>query len=523
MKKKFFFLPLFAALVFTGCSTDGDGLNENNGDENKGYGYVAVNIVQPKSIGTRAASDGFEYGSNDENKAEIGLFFIFNTEGNTMYGNPQRLSLTDTENTGSPEVEKIYNSVLVIDGVSTKPENLQIVCVLNAPVGLETGITTLDALTEKTADYSTHNPGTFIMTNSVYKDGQTKVLGATVEEGNIAKSAAAALASPVEIYVERVVAKVRAKSDNSFNNQGAKPEVDGTEKTLNIHVTGIEIANIAQTSYLLKNIEGITYNWAWDASNKRSYWETVPTDLTYGNKSYNQIATSDFDIQNVNYTEYIQPNTSDQKTAVLVTAELLDGTTPFDFVYLRGGYFKPDNALALIADYVANNGYWKKTGDNTYSQLAKDDFEWENNKDNTTLTWLESYEVVAKVKAGIEMYKKDGDSYTSVNLNEVNSLLSGNAESHPYVARYYKEGKCYYFVNIDQSSVASATAHTYDGVVRNHIYELALNSIQGIGTPVFDPEDVIIPEKPEDETLWYLAARINVLAWKLVSQTIDFN
>lgn len=528
MKKKLLYVPFLAALAFAGCSNDDDPVEGGN-DEGKDYGYVAVNVAQPKSIGTRAAGEGFEYGSEDENKAESGLFFIFSADGNTLYGSPQRLALTGSGEGNAPEVERIYNAVLVIDGAATAPTaGLQIVCVLNAPAKLETGITTLDELTGKMEDYSTHTAGTFIMSNSVYKSGDAKVLGAKVDDSNIKKSAAEALVNPVDIYVERVVAKVRAKGTETFDNQNAPTVVDGKDKLLNIKITGIEIANIAQSTYLFKSIEGVDYTWAWDVNNKRSYWETVPSGLTYSNKSYEDIVIAsgdDFDIKNTDMTEYIQPNTSDQKTAVLVTAELLDGTTPFDFVYLRGGYFTPDNALALIAEYAANNGFYKKTGDNAYSQLATSDFEWENKVDNTSLTWLESYEVVAKVKSSVtELYKKENNTYVQATATDINTLLAGSADSHPYVARYYKDGKCYYFVNIDQSSLADpdVSAHTYDGVVRNHIYDLTLNSIKGIGTPVFDPKDVIIPERPEDEELYYLAAQINVLAWKLVSQTVDF-
>lgn len=545
MKKKLFFLPFLAALAFAGCSNDDDpaGGNENEGED---YGYVAVNIVQPKSIGSRAAGNGFEYGTDDENKAETGLFFIFNTDGTkyAMDNNPQSLALTtyksedDANSAVTPEVEKIYNAVLVIDGATTVPTaELQIVCVLNAPADLAaSSISSLSDLTAKIANYSAHTPGTFIMSNSVYMDGTNKILGAKVETDNISKSALGALNNPVQIYVERVVVKVRTKGVPSFTNEGANPTIDGAEKTLNIKITGIEIANIAQTSYLFKNIENISYSWAWDATNKRSYWETVPANLTYGNKSYNTIVNESpkdgegntFDITKVNTTDYIQPNTSAQETAVLVTAELLDGTTPYDFVYLRGGYFTPDNALALIAQYAANNGYYKKTSaegvtPEVYSQLSATDFEWENKLDNTSLTWLERYEVVAKVKSTVSnLYKKDGATYTSATAAQINTLLAGTESSHPYVAQYYKDGKCYYFVNIDQSSIASAAAHTYDGVVRNHIYDLTLNSIKGIGTPVFDPDDVIIPERPDVENLYYLAAQINVLAWKVVNQTVDF-
>ncbi len=531
--KKIFLLPLFAALTFTGCSSDEEVINQE-ASGNKEYGYVAVNIVQPTSISKRDASSGFEYGSNEENEAKTGLFFIFDDSGNKV-GNAKEVVLSGEGTGNSPEVERIYNAVLVIDGLDgNKPTTTkQIVCILNAPSGLtDTSISTLSDLEGQIADYSISNPGAFIMTNSVYKDNGTKVLGTTILDENIVNSAEAALNNPVDIYVERVVAKVRANSTASFDNQGASITVGGETQTLTIKVTGIEIANIAQTSYLFKNITDINkeWTWVWDATNKRSYWETIPAAMTYGNKSYENIVndskpeSGDFNINNVtSFSQYIQPNTSEQKTAVLVTAELYNGTDPYDFVYLRGGYFTPKGALGLIADYVANNGYWKKT-ESGYSQLDIPDFKWENKIDNPALTWLESYEVVARVNDGIEMYKKDGNNYTAVDLSDVNSLLSGDADNHPYVAQYYKDGKCYYFVNIDQSSVAGAgvKAHTYDGVVRNHIYDLTLNSIKGIGTPVFDPKDVIIPDRPKDEELWYLSARVNVLAWRLVKQTVDF-
>lgn len=543
MRKKALFFPVLAALMLAGCSNDDDlttGGNENEGKT----GYIAVNIVQPKTIMGRAVSeDDFEDGSEVENYAQTGLFFIFNADGTQRIGESQTLSLTGNTSGSNidPAVERIYNAVLVVDGQETEPENnLQIVCVLNAPSGLES-VTKLSELQQKIENYDAHTEGTFIMTNSVYKDDDDEILGATVDETNIAQSADKALANPVQIYVERVVAKIRAKSGGEFNNQGAEINMGNDTKQLKINITGIEIANIATTSYLFKNIESINYTWAWDVANKRSYWEIVPTSLKYDNQSYNQIKEDDFDIKNVDLTQYIQPNTSGQKTAVLVTAELQeeDGT-PYDFVYLRGGYFTPDDALTLIAERAAKEGYWKKTGDNPvkYSQLSPEDFEWEDIHDNSSLTWLKSYEVVAKVKSNItELYKYDKDSdkddkyVKQDDVTAINTWLAGSADDHSNVARYYKYGKCYYFVNIDQTSVANSMlaegstsyeAHTYDGVVRNHIYNLTLNSIKGIGTPVFDPDDVIIPERPNEENLYYLAAQINVLAWRLVNQTVDF-
>jgi len=167
-----------------------------------------------------------------------------------------------------------------------------------------------------------------------------------------------------------------------------------------------------------------------------------------------------------------------------------------------------------------------------YTSIVADDIEWVNNEDlkaetgSGEISWLESYEVVARVKSSVtDLFINNAGTYTSTTTTVINTDLAGTEASHPYVARVYTDGKCYYYVNIDQSPVAGTgtTAHTYDGVIRNHIYDLTLNSIRGVGTPVFDPEDVIIPDQPTDETLWFIGARVNVLKWRIVKQNVDFS
>lgn len=577
MKTKFFVLSLIAAMSLTGCSTDDD-LDNGKEDGSNRYGYVAVNIVQPKSTSTRVNSaDDFEDGTEAENTAQTGMFYIFDSSGKNMYGAPQEIALSGNNQptTEPPYEERLYNAVLVIDGVKDKPTNAyQIVCVLNAPASLKAAsINTLTDLKSKIGDYSNSKDGEFIMSNSVYyNNNPTLVTGAIVTSDKIKSSPDQALANPVEIYVERVVAKIRAQAATTFQNNGAPITVDGKQKQLTIKVTGIEVANIAQKAYLLKKIDNSITNLAWNWSNPggnyRSYWEIVPEvgdgddQLTFGNKSYTEIVNKskpatggDFDIATLSgFQEYVQPNTCEtQKTAILVTAQLLADGQPFEFVYLRGGYFTNDEAgdtgsaaLNLIAEYVATSGYWKKTGTNpdAYTQLSAKDFEWKNNEDfkaagQPEIEWLERYEVVATVKSTVTdpIYERGTDAngnttWTESSVDKINERLRGDATSHPYVARVYKQGMCYYYVNIDQTPVANDNKnagqtedfadHTYDAVIRNHIYDLTLNSITGIGTPVFDPDDVIIPQRPDNESLWYLSARVNVLSWRLVKQTVDF-
>ena len=81
MIKKRYFLPLLAALALSSCSSEDNVINDE--PENNTPGYLAVNIVQPKSVGSRAdAEDQFEDGTDEENSASEGLFFIFTDDAN---------------------------------------------------------------------------------------------------------------------------------------------------------------------------------------------------------------------------------------------------------------------------------------------------------------------------------------------------------------------------------------------------------------------------------------------------------
>lgn len=53
------------------------------------------------------------------------------------------------------------------------------------------------------------------------------------------------------------------------------------------------------------------------------------------------------------------------------------------------------------------------------------------------------------------------------------------------------------------------------GVVRNHLYNLTINSITGLGTALRDPKQPIVPAK--EEANQYIAARLNILAWKVAN------
>jgi hypothetical protein len=56
------------------------------------------------------------------------------------------------------------------------------------------------------------------------------------------------------------------------------------------------------------------------------------------------------------------------------------------------------------------------------------------------------------------------------------------------------------------------------GVVRNHWYQVTVTDILKVGNGVFDVDEPIVPSY--DPSTYYLAAELNILAWKIVTQSV---
>lgn len=517
MKKIAFFCSALAVVSLASCSSDEPMVEGNDKTlptpvEGEGS-FISFNIVTP--AGTRA--EDFENGEGNENAVKDATFLFFDAQGNATQ-TPQTQELTWTDGgTTTPAVEKISEATVVIAG-NTQPT--QVLVILNAPEGEDfSGWTLNDVLTKKIANYGSHDENTFIITNSVYQVSGKDVV-ATDITGKTFDTKEKALESPVDIYVERVVAKVTA--ENKLAGKISTTTVLG--KTLTPEIQAIEVANIAEKSYLFKSLSGCG-EWPtkplgeWnDATNKRSYWATCPSPMTYDNKSYNEI-NGNLD----NFTEYIQENTTGIKnaSAVLVTAVLKDAAgKAVSFVEWGGNYYDTEAFKAQFATILKNAGYrvdTEATVGDRYVTIDEDEIRYltaEEHEAYFEAGILKGWQMAAKLNVAkdTKLVKKVGDKYENVeDVEEINNFLLKSEN----LVKYWNEGKCYYFVNIAHDRVANV------GVVRNHVYKLSLNSLKGLGTPVFNPGEDIIPEKPSDD-LWYMAAKINILKWRILTQGVDF-
>ena len=79
---------------------------------------------------------------------------------------------------------------------------------------------------------------------------------------------------------------------------------------------------------------------------------------------------------------------------------------------------------------------------------------------------------------------------------------------------YWANGKTYYYVELEHQT-------NHFGVVRNHLYNVNLTAISGLGTPVPNTEKIIIPEKPGDSDMnTYISANVVIMSYRIVNQNV---
>lgn len=135
-----------------------------------------------------------------------------------------------------------------------------------------------------------------------------------------------------------------------------------------------------------------------------------------------------------------------------------------------------------------------------------------SNPDVTDKDWQAIVKVKAKTPQIYTISVVSGKKIaTPVTQETVNASFKNIA-----TFKYWNEGRTYFYTDIEHNG-------NICGIVRNHLYKLTINSITGFGTPVPDPDKEIIPEKPTDDENSYIAAKVEILSYKVVSQSVDLN
>ena len=547
MKLSGFLVGTLACTLFAACSNE-ENSAINSGQEEGQLSYVAVNIVNANPTGSRVEGGKYENGKGNENAITKARFYLFNASGNpyTVTTNEapgtveatNYVDITTLEGQGKdePNVESIKKGVLVFKGTTTELPT-SIVAVLNPPATL-TGSKSLSDLQTAIADYSSTT--SFVMSNSVYASEGTEVV-ATDIVGKVAQNQPDAEANPVDIYVERVLAKVRVTFSKADKENQYKVSEDG-EPAVYAKILGWAVTRTADKSNLLKDIDpawdDMTLGFTWnDEPFHRSYWATTPATVTLEKKSQNEIindqkpATPE-GATNISVPRYCQENTkADEHTEVVVVAQLVneEGNPNPIYKYFGEEHDSEEDILTLITNKY-NNVYYTRTG-GTSLPGGGTEYEYESfiTPDNihfeatTPETGGEDYEAIAQLDDdaldGVTIYIENPD-YTGSNekyieLADAKTTINEELAKNP--AQIAKEGYVYYYTPIKHLGTTGSTGEY--GVVRNHIYDVTITDIKGYGTPIFDPNKDIDTTHPSNEEV-YIAARINVLSWRVVSSDV---
>lgn len=595
MKSKFF-MPLVAAMLFASCSSDEPVAIPGDSDDVAGAKYLTVNLVStPDNAGSKAGGDQstgaepgnatYEEGYASENKVNAVRFYFFDNDGNIAAVKANGNNYVDwspvtEEDKDMPNVEKILSPTIVI---STKAGDLlptSIVAVINPNTeALGTENLTLTQLRNRTKDYvaaATGTDGAFVMINSVYSQNG-EIAATAVSPDNYASTEEVAKTKPVNIYVERCVAKVRVTLGTdvqptngliALKDSEGKAITVGTgddNKQVYLKIGKWNITAETDKGYLSKHIDA-TWNaslfggneawnyapffrsfWAINTNEAKQSWHNFDDIAANGGKDYDgELANSIYTNENAPQTLGINANSTgaavEPFTKVIIAGELVyeDGTPIEICKYAGAKIIGESNLKKLLLENLANNGmiysYVTTEAGTSYTSLKDEDVEFVTGihaaLGNDTPTASEStqgrhyvYLQLSAVGAAKKWSKSDKKDQTDADrflgdnaTNDVNAYLAkqiGHAQIH-------KGGLTYYYFPIRHLGNGGETNAGYYGVVRNHIYNCTITKIAGLGTAVYDPKEVIYPEKPENEET-FIAAHIKILSWRVVNNNVDLD
>lgn len=593
--KKFTMLSsvLASALMLTVASCSSEDVAGDDAQIGKGTtSFLAVNIENvgsaPASRAYPQGTGSYEDGTTEESIIKKVRFYFFNGDGTpyllvnndaTQQTSVNYLEQT-VENDGNDHdhtAEIKTKAVLVLKG-ETKAVPASVIAVINPEVldntTLKSGTMTLSELrTSATGSTFYDKTGGFVMSNSVYESAGQDVCSTPVANSVFATEKEA-MSKPVDIYVERVNAKVNAKIDANYIRDGEteKAWTKNEDGKYQIKVGSIDVITYDETANAAPTttypVYAVVQGWQLaDANGKAELCKQINTSWYAGELGISPWTTSDYHrcfwSESVPFTSgaqaganhpvnptfkgitqslsdafsttpvYTLPNTSEKlvenpKTSVntltklIVAAKLVykdknNTYHPAQVCQYRGLTYLGEEAVKkqIVGDFAR---YFKKTttesGD-VYNSIGASDIAFETVPGSSE---VKNYEVRAKLADNVgQLYVKDGETYKTV--QEVGVDVNAALAKETAQVRS-TEGATYYYTPIKHLGTPGKLGEY--GIVRNHSYQVTIQNIQGFGTPVYNPDQEIDPIVPSDNNT-YLAASIKVLSWRVVSSTVDLD
>lgn len=572
--KKYLFLAM-ALLGMASCAKeDLTSGNEpiHNGEVEESY--IAINLSASDITRAEETIPEFEDGEAAERAVNHVDFFFFDANGNPfgVTGNPAVAPGTGVNHLRAANVTFSADAKAGDDISDTSTPVLllktykgqypsQIVAVLNwSPDNKAYSLEELHTAVAIQGTFkNTQNEDTkyFVMSNAVYASSGKTVNATALPESCIKKTANEALDAPISIYVERVAAKVTVTTNGGDTKIKLSNTGDDTfitlgelvQKDVYAQLLGWELYNDNTKSYLLKHIDptwtadDIGFNWN-DSPWYRSYWATsIPRpegDANSFQMKYDNYEAEGFTTEYgfaMGGATYVGENTNGRQngTKVILKAKLVDvDDKALEIASWYGNkYIGEENLRTAVANTLKYTLFYKES-EEKYVGLTPEDLQCVAGGTTDAPDGVAANEVYFQLsdETGCGKnrfggwYKLVEGVYKPVadNLNlDTYSVDATNAYLKTiHSGILYKSGETFYYVDIKHLGAEKSVAEY--GVVRNHIYNVVINSIGGYGSPVYvGTSNIIDPKYPdiEDAEESFVSAKINILSWRLVNQVVD--
>lgn len=448
-----------------------------------------------------------------------------------------------------------FQKITVTGGADSFRDDTNGFLMMNAPLyktvtgsAAPSGLATLAVVTDKVKNTETeaqNEPGVEVFVERAV----AKVTMAPYASGQLTGKEYASAAN--KVGVKLVAWSLDYMNNISYYMHNAKPVTTGIADWAGFNVNG----DAGSTCYRFAGTTEVKTDYGY-----RAYWgedpnynaatETGSSDKWGSVSQYKGEKCNFIHVTNIddlsdktgeNYPQYCMENTfnvanmnEDQTTRAIVKVKLTPNTTDADGSFYivnndKSKFFNLAGIEALVEQHVkACNTVANRVINNHVTTVNVSDIDFAYDATGTDMT-VKSFKVSY---GGVDVvYNTVGTPGAPTALDEVNNALK-------HVTKY-KEGYAYYPIRIKHfGSSKSLAAGGYDtgmvtwnsashsqkdrynnnsdekflgryGVLRNNWYDLGINSISGVGSPVIPNA----PGTPDDELESFISVRINVLSW----------
>ena len=570
---------MLLAMLFVACNEQEQMTEEHPMDilshfNAEGKAWLRLDIGLPGSV-TRS---DFEDGEGIEYAVKTLMLVLFRGDNSTAEDNLTVASIynvayTPQSDTHQQITHHSTTTIQITDRNIRNSDKLYLLVIANATPSISEGDLFSDVKALRLSNLTTAigGPEYFVMSNAPLASanngsGSVTTL-AEIDPSLFATTEADALAAPAcYVYLERAAAKVTTSLDAGLDMHiKGNTNIDFAPSdfyySLYNYNTGCYLIRQMDAAWLPYN--GTAKRFVESArllnNRYRTYWAT---DINYGNstgltanmKGWKSMGESDYCAENTFEVGKMQDDCS---TSVLVALQL-NGGNPFYTTSVTGSdviYQMPANDVTEEGT-SASESFARKRSTKVSSAKTIDEYlrQWLMETNSSFRNWVNTYAAGESKHVIIAVESKDANfGLTDAKVTAVTQTAraAGSAGANAFDAlnlktycdnnikiQFYEHGWCYYRVLIrhfdDTQTPWSSTAAMSDnttgevysgdaekylgryGVVRNNWYNISINSVTHVGSPIIPPQTTNADDKVEQ----LLNATLRISGWEKHDQNL---